>query len=78
MSHLTEDFPFNQSCDDTLRFDQVVKIDGQVVRRDATLTHLYFCVMRLYGVSRDTQNTITFTQELLGHAFPDGSSQPHG
>ena len=35
-----EDFPLEQSRDDTLRFafDQVIRIDGHMVRPDAALT----------------------------------------
>ena len=53
-----EDFPLEQSRDDTLRFAfvQVKSIDGQLVHPDTALSHPYFSVIkdRLYRVCRDT------------------------
>ncbi|KAJ8349751.1 hypothetical protein SKAU_G00248810 [Synaphobranchus kaupii] len=43
-----EDFPLAQSRDDTLRFafDQVISVDGQLVRPDAARSHPYFAIIR--------------------------------
>ncbi|XP_064177503.1 uncharacterized protein LOC135247687 isoform X1 [Anguilla rostrata] len=64
-----EDFPLEQSRDDTLRFafDRVMSIYGQQVRPDATLTHPYFVIIRdmLYRVCRDTQTNEEITQLLV-------------
>uniref|UniRef100_A0AAQ4REK5 Gypsy retrotransposon integrase-like protein 1 n=1 Tax=Gasterosteus aculeatus aculeatus TaxID=481459 RepID=A0AAQ4REK5_GASAC len=64
-----EDFPLEQSRDDTLRFafDQVMQIDGQVVRPDAVLSYPHFSLIRdrLYRVSRDTQTGQEITQLLV-------------
>ncbi|XP_059210478.1 uncharacterized protein LOC131989303 [Centropristis striata] len=64
-----EDFPLEQSRDDTLRFafDQVIKIDGHMVRPDAALTYPHFSLRRdrLYRVSRDTQTNDILTQLLV-------------
>uniref|UniRef100_A0AAQ4Q9F2 Gypsy retrotransposon integrase-like protein 1 n=1 Tax=Gasterosteus aculeatus aculeatus TaxID=481459 RepID=A0AAQ4Q9F2_GASAC len=64
-----EDFPLEQSRDDTLRFafDQVIQIDGQVVRPDAALSYPHFSLIRdrLYRVSRDTQTGQEITQLLV-------------
>ena len=67
--HSMEDFPLEQSRDDTLRlaFDQVIKIDGHMVRPDAAQTFPYFSLIRdrLYRVSRDTQIGVETTQLLV-------------
>ena len=48
------DFPLEQSCDE---FDQMIKVDGQLVHTDAVVTFHHFMIVRdrLYRVSRDTQ-----------------------
>ena len=55
--HSMEDFPLEQAHDDTLRFapDQVIKIDGQLVRPDAAQAYPHFALIRdrLYRVSHD-------------------------
>uniref|UniRef100_A0A8P4KG28 Gypsy retrotransposon integrase-like protein 1 n=1 Tax=Dicentrarchus labrax TaxID=13489 RepID=A0A8P4KG28_DICLA len=65
----TEDFPLEQSRDSTLRFafDQVIQIDGQLVRPDAVQTYPHFALVRdrLYRVSRDTQTAEEITQLLV-------------
>ena len=67
--HSMEDFPLEQSRDDTLRlaFDQVIKIDGHMVRPDTAQTFPYFSLIRdrLYRVSRDTQIGVETTQLLV-------------
>ena len=67
--HSMEDFPLEQSRDDTLRsaFDQVIQIDGHMVRPDAAQTFPYFSLIRdrLYRVSRDTQLGGETTQLLV-------------
>ena len=67
-----EDFPLEQSCDDTLRFafDQVMRIDGHMVRPDAALTYPHFslCRDRLYRVSPDTQTEEIITQLVARRA----------
>ena len=64
-----EDFPLEQSRDDTLRFafDQVIAIDGHVVRPGAVQTYPRFSIIkdRLYRVSRDTQTGEEMTQLLV-------------
>ena len=64
-----EDFPLEQSRDDTLRFafDQVIRIDGHMVRPDAALTYPHFSLRRdrLYRVSRDTQTEEITTQLVV-------------
>ena len=61
-----EDFPFEQSRDENLRyaFDQVMKIDGCQVHPNTALTHPYFVVIRdrLYRVSRGAQTREELTQ----------------
>nr|XP_024655059.1 uncharacterized protein LOC112430808 [Maylandia zebra] len=63
------DFPLEQSRDGTLRsaFDQVMAIDGHVVRPEAAQTYPRFVLLndRLYRVSRDTQTEETHTQLLV-------------
>lgn len=53
-----EDFPLEQSRDDTppSAFDQVKKIDDDMVHHDTALTYPHFVLVkgRLYWVSRDT------------------------
>jgi len=46
--HPVEDFPLEQSRDDTLRFafDQVIKIDGHMVRPDSALSYPHFSLIR--------------------------------
>jgi len=60
--HPVEDFPREQSRDDTLRFgfDQVIQIDGHMVRPDSALSYPHFSLIRdrLYRVSRDTKSAI--------------------
>ncbi|KAK9525277.1 hypothetical protein VZT92_016004 [Zoarces viviparus] len=67
--HSMEDFPLEQSRDDTLRsaFDQVIRIDGQLVRPDAAQSYPHFSLIRdrLYRVSRDTQSGQENTQLLV-------------
>ena len=67
--HSMEDFPLEQSRDDTLRsaFDQVIQIDGHKVRPDAALTYPHFALNRdrLYRVSRDTKSGSVITQLLV-------------
>ena len=60
-----EDFPLEQSRDDTLRF--VIRIDGHMVRPDAALTYPQFSLRRdrLYRVSRDTQTEEITTQLVV-------------
>ena len=64
-----EDFPLEQSRDDTLRFalDQVIRIDGHMVRPDAALAYPHFSLLRdrLYRVSHDTQTGEINTQLLV-------------
>ncbi|KAM9717937.1 uncharacterized protein ACNS7B_021418 isoform 1-T1 [Menidia menidia] len=64
-----EDFPLEQSRDDTLRcaFDQVMRIDGHMVHPDTPLTYPHFSLRRdrLYRVSRDTQTSEVITQLLV-------------
>ena len=64
-----EDFPLEQSRDDTLRFafDQVKSIDGQLVHPDTAPSHPYFAMIkdRLYRVGRDTQTGEIITQLLV-------------
>ncbi|XP_062418320.1 uncharacterized protein LOC134129059 [Pungitius pungitius] len=64
-----EDFPLEQSRDDTLRsaYDQVIKIDGQLVRPDAAQSYPHFSLIRdrLYRVSRDTRTGEENTQLLV-------------
>ncbi|XP_062415775.1 uncharacterized protein LOC134107852 [Pungitius pungitius] len=64
-----EDFPLEQSRDDTLRsaYDQVIKIDGHLVRPDVALSYPHFSLIRdrLYRVSRDTRTGQENTQLLV-------------
>ena len=64
-----EDFPLEQSRDDTLRFafDQVKSVDGHLVRPDAAPSHPFFSIIkdRLYRVGRDTQTGEEITQLLV-------------
>ena len=64
-----EDFPLEQSRDDTLRFafDQVKSIDGQPVHPDTAPSHPYFSMIKdcLYPVCRDTQTGEVVTQLLV-------------
>ena len=66
---VTEDFPLEQSRDDTLKhaFEQVLAVDGQPVGPVATFSPPYFCVIRdrLYRVTRDSQTKIDTTQLLV-------------
>lgn len=43
-----KDFPLERSCDDTLSsaFDQAIKIDGQMMCTDITLTFSHFVFIR--------------------------------
>lgn len=63
------DFPLEQSRDDTLHsaFDQVIEIDGHVVRPEAVRTCPRFILLkdRLYRVSRDTRTEETHAQLLV-------------
>ena len=45
-----EDFPFEQSRDDTLRFafDQVRSVDGHLVHPDTAPSHPFFSIIRDY------------------------------
>ena len=65
----SEDFPLEQSRDETLQhaFDQVVSIDGSQLHPNAAHTHPHFTVIRdrLYRVSRDTQTGELNTQLLV-------------
>jgi len=73
--HPVEDFPREQSRDDTLRFgfDQVIKIDGHMVRPDSALSYPHFSLIRdrLYRVSRDTNSaeiiTVVHYNPMAGH-----------
>lgn len=71
-----EDFPLEQSCDDTLRsaFDQVVDIDGHVVCPEAVWTYLRFVSWkdRLYRVSCETHPVVGVTKPPRNY-FPGGS-----
>ena len=64
-----EDFPLDQSRDDTLRFafDQGRSVDGHLVRPDTAPSHLFFSIMRdrLYRVCRDIQAGEEVTQMLF-------------
>ncbi|XP_061882691.1 uncharacterized protein LOC133633906 isoform X2 [Entelurus aequoreus] len=64
-----DDFPLKQSRDDTLRatWDQVISIDGQLVRPGITRGFPHFAIIRdrLYRVSRDTQTGEENTQLLV-------------
>ncbi|XP_077936125.1 uncharacterized protein LOC144383152 [Gasterosteus aculeatus] len=64
-----EDFPLEQSRDDTLRsaYDQVICIDGHLVRPDAAQSFPHFSLIRdrLYRVSRETQTGQEITQLLV-------------
>ncbi|XP_061764264.1 uncharacterized protein LOC133557636 [Nerophis ophidion] len=64
-----DDFPLEQSRDDTLRttWDQVMSIDGQLVRPEIALGFPHFAIIsdRLYRVSRDTQTGEELTQLLV-------------
>ena len=64
-----EDFPLEQSRNDTLHFvfDQVKAIDGQLLRPDAAPSHPYFSIIkdRLYRVGCYTQNGEIITQLLV-------------
>ena len=59
-----EDFPLEQSRDDTLRFafDQVIRIDGHMVLPDAALMYPHFSLRR---DSRDTQTEEITTQLVV-------------
>ncbi|XP_061833118.2 uncharacterized protein [Nerophis lumbriciformis] len=63
-----DDFPLKQSRDDTLRatWDQVISIDGQLVRPGIERHFPHFAIIRdrLYRVSRDTQTGEEMTQLL--------------
>ncbi|XP_061766956.1 uncharacterized protein LOC133559319 isoform X1 [Nerophis ophidion] len=65
----TDDFPLEQSRDDTLRetWDKVIAIDGQRVRLGITRDFPHFVLIRdrLYRVSRDTQTGEEITQLLV-------------
>lgn len=65
----TEDFPLEQSRDGTLRSadDQVIDIDGHLVRPEAARTYLHFQLQndRLYGVSHDICTEEIHTQLLV-------------
>ncbi|XP_061882687.1 uncharacterized protein LOC133633904 [Entelurus aequoreus] len=64
-----DDFPLEQSRDDTLRatWDQVISIDGQLVRPgiERCFPHFASIRQRLYRVSRDTQTGEEITQLLV-------------
>ncbi|XP_061757255.1 uncharacterized protein LOC133553258 [Nerophis ophidion] len=64
-----DDFPLEQSRDDTLRatWDQVISIDGQLVRPGIARDFPHFALIRdrLYRVSRDTQTGEEITQLLV-------------
>nr|XP_061833255.1 uncharacterized protein LOC133617337 [Nerophis lumbriciformis] len=64
-----DDFPLEQSRDDTLRatWDQVISIDGQLVRPGIERHFPHFALIRdrLYRVSRDTQTGEEITQLLV-------------
>ncbi|XP_061764252.1 uncharacterized protein K02A2.6-like [Nerophis ophidion] len=66
--HPIDDFPLEQSRDDTLRatWDQVISNDGQLVRPGIARGFPHFAIIRdrLYRVSRDTQTGEEFTQLL--------------
>ncbi|XP_061910302.1 uncharacterized protein LOC133654192 isoform X1 [Entelurus aequoreus] len=65
----TEDFPLEQSRDETLRvaWDQVDYIDGQLVRPGKARVFPHFTIIRdrLYRVGRDTQTGEEHTQLLV-------------
>ncbi|XP_051815566.1 uncharacterized protein LOC110961245 isoform X1 [Acanthochromis polyacanthus] len=64
--HPMEDFPLEQSRDDTVcsAFDQVIKIDGQLVHPGTALTYPHFALIRdrLYRVNHDAQMRDITTQ----------------
>ena len=64
-----EDFPLEQTRDDTLRsaLDRVISIDGHLVRPDAAVTYPHFAVIRdrLYRVCRDTHTGVETSQLLV-------------
>lgn len=68
----TDDFPLEQSCDDSLHsaFDQVIGIDGDQVRPEATRTYPCSVLLndRLYWVSRDTGTEDEQTQLLMSES----------
>jgi len=67
--HSMEDFPLEQSRDDTLRsaFDQVIQIDGQLVCPNAVQTYPHFSLIgeRLSRVSCDAQKVHESTHLLV-------------
>ena len=65
--HFMEDFPLEQTRDDTLCFAFGQVIDGHVVCPDATQDYPHFTLIRdrLYRVSRKTQTGKEMTQLLV-------------
>lgn len=67
--HSMDNFPLEQSRDDALRsaFDQVMRIDGQMVRPEAALTFPHFVLSRerLHCVSHNTCTQEEHTQLLV-------------
>lgn len=65
----TEYYSLEQFCDDTLQrpFDQLLKIDGQLIRPDTAQWYPHFVLIRdsLYQVSRDTQTEGVIIQLLV-------------
>lgn len=68
-----KDFPLERSCDDTLSsaFDQAMKIDGQMMCTDITLTfsHFVFIRDRLYRDTTTQKEHTQLCQKSAGKLF---------